>query len=275
MRLVLCSLLLAACPSTEDLAVAPTPAQPPAEPAPAAAAFDHTHALWTEVLAAHVAGDDFDYGALAKDRTQLDAYVGTLQAVTSSEVASWSEKQRFAFWINVYNAYTILKVVDNYPLQSIRKLDKAFGITTVFEQEWIPMTAFDPDGDGDELSLNDVEHEILRKEFLDARLHAAVNCASASCPPLRGEAFVADRLDAQLEEQMRGFVNDSKRNVLDEKNRRLRLSEIFKWFEGDFERDAKTIKGYLKRFLAEDQHDFVDQARIEYLDYDWDLNDTQ
>ena len=248
---------------------------PPGPPAAAAREdFDHSHALWTEVLAAHVRGDDFDYAGVKKDPTKLRTYLAELQAVTPEQVAGWTTEQRFAFWINVYNAHTIQKVVDNYPIKSIRKLDKAFGVKTVFNQEWIPMRRFDPDEDGDELSLNDIEHEILRARFPDARVHAAINCASVSCPPLRSEAFVATELDRQLQEQMSAFVVDTKRNKLDRDDERLRLSEIFKWFREDFERDAGSVRDYLIRYAPTEQASFIRQAKIRYLDYDWDLNDA-
>ena len=249
---------------------------PEAEPAgePRAEGFDQEHALFTGILAEHVRGGGFDYGALTKDRADLDAYIELLVAVTPEKLASWERDQRYAFWINAYNAFTIQKVIDNYPLKSIRKLDKNLGITTVFEQSFIPMNAHNPDGKG-ELSLNDIEHKILRPGFEDARVHAAINCASASCPPLRAEAFVASRLDAQLDEQMRLFVRDHKRNRLDRRKDRLRLSEIFKWFKEDFEKDAGSVRAYLKLWLPAEEHEFVDDAKLEYLDYDWSLNDVE
>ena len=251
----------------------PTPGAPLPEPAPARE-FDHTHALWDQVLRAHVHGDGFDYGAVKEDPTQLDAYLAELHAVTPAELETWTKKQRYAFWINVYNAHTIQKVVDNYPLKSIRKLDRAFGLKSIFDREFIPMNAFDPSGKGDELSLNDVEHEILRARFQDARVHAAINCASYSCPPLLDEAFVADRLDEQLAKQMTAFVRDRKRNRLNPDDDELELSEIFKWFAEDFERDAGSVREYVVRFSPPEQAEAIRKAKIRYLDYDWDLNDV-
>src|SRR5262245_11798649 len=154
------------------------------------AAFDHSHAAWTQILKAHVRDGGFDYAKLKQDRQAFDAYLGALRAVTPEALAGWSDKQRFAFWINAYNAHCIQKVIDNYPLKSIRKLDGAFGLNTVFDKAFIKLQA----QKGEELSLNDIEHKILRAKFKDARLHAAINCASKSCPPLRAEAFTADKL---------------------------------------------------------------------------------
>lgn len=239
-----------------------------------ASAFDQSHAAWTAILRVHVRDGGFDYAHLKQDRKPLDAYLATLRAVTPEALAGWTEKERFAFWINVYNAHCIQKVIADYPLTSIRKLDGAFGINTVFDKEFIPLQAHHPEGKDDELSLNDIEHKILRAKFKDARLHAAVNCASKSCPPLRNEAFTAEKLDAQLDEQMRAFVADPARNRIDPAQKDLEISEIFKWFEEDFERDAKTVKEYLVRFAPADRHEFIRAAKIRYLDYDWDLNDV-
>jgi hypothetical protein len=239
----------------------------------AAVTFDHEHAQWTQVLRACVHDGGFDYAKLKQDRITLDAYLRTIQAVTPAQLEGWSEKQRFAFWINTYNAHCILKVIDNYPLKSIRKLDGAFGIKTVFDKAFIPMKSLHPDGENEELALNDIEHKILRKRYKDARLHAAINCASASCPPLRNEAFTADKLDAQLDEQMRAFVNDAARNHVDPAQKKLELSEIFKWFAEDFERDAKSVQEFLIRFAPAEKAEFIRGAKIRYIDYDWSLNE--
>ena len=237
-------------------------------------AFDQSHALWSEVLAACVRDGGFDYARLKQDRTKLDAYLAALHAVTPAELAAWNEKQRFAFWINAYNAHCVQRVVDRYPLKSIRDLDGAFGMNTAFDKGFIPMKAHDPDGKNEELSLNDVEHLILRAKFKDARVHAAVHSASRSSPPLRAEAFVAERLDAQLDQQMKAFVADVTRNRIDPAQKVLELSELFKWFREDFERDAKTVQEYLIRFGQAGQAEAIRASKIRYLDFDWSLDDV-
>ncbi len=245
--------------------------------APAQSTFDHDHTAWTEILQANVQGDAFDYAAVQKAPQKLNAYLETLQAVTPRELGGWTKEERYAFWINVYNAYTIKKVVDNYPLDSIKDLNTGlFGAKSVFNKEFIPMSAHHPEGDKDELSLNDVEHGILRPKFKDARVHAAINCASYSCPPLLNEAFTAKKLDEQLDKQMKAFVVDTKRNQLNREKNRLYLSEIFDWFDDDFERDAGTVREYVARFAPEKDREFIRNAkRIKYIDYDWSLNDVK
>jgi hypothetical protein len=251
-----------------------TPSRATPRPQAVLGAFDHSHAAWTEVLRTNVRDGGFDYAKLKGDRARFDAYLASLRAVTPAELGGWSEAQRFAFWINTYNAFCIQRVIDSYPLKSIRKLDGAFGINTVFDKGFIPLRAHHPDKKDEDLALNDIEHKILRKQHKDARLHAAINCASVSCPPLRNEAYVAEKLDAQLTEQMRAFVTDPTRNRIDPAKKELAVSEIFKWFAEDFERDAKSVQEFLARYAPPESAAFLRGAKLRYLDYDWDLNDV-
>ncbi|MAB79355.1 MAG: hypothetical protein CMJ89_08375 [Planctomycetes bacterium] len=244
-------------------------------PGPAARIFDHTHSLWNQTLAQNVRGDGFDYASVKKRPDKLTAYLDLVHGVTPDELGSWTAPQRFAFWINVYNAHTVKKVVDNYPIKSIKKLSGVFGFKSVFDEDFIDMPLFKPGGKGKKLSLNDIEHKILRRQFKDARLHSAVNCASHSCPPLRNEAFTADKLDAQLGEQMRAFINDPKRNQFDKKKDLLRLSKIFDWFQEDFKRDAGSVRAYLIRYAPPEDAEFIRTKRIKFLSYDWALNDVE
>jgi hypothetical protein len=250
-----------------------SPLDPQGEGAPAG--FDHTHAAWTRVLAEHVEGDRFDYEALAKERGELDAYLETLHGVTPAELAGWSRTQRYAFWINVYNANTIRLIVDHYPLDSIKDLSTVF--EKIWDREFIPMPELHPKGKGDDLSLDDVEHQILRPRFEDARVHVAVNCASLGCPPLRPEAFVAERLEAQLDDQARRFVSDDLRNRFDLGNRRAEVSQLFNWFSGDFQRDAGGAREWLAEFADEELASWLreDRPTLSFLPYSWELNDVE
>ncbi len=274
----LATLTLAACAIGSGASSDPTPARGASVAAPAAdetaAAFDHTHAAWTRVLAGTVRGDRFDYAALARDPAPLKRYLDALHAVTPEELAGWTREQRYAFWINAYNAHVVQKVVERYPIESIRDLDKALGLKSVFDQAWIPMEALHPTRPGSKLSLNDVENEILRERFQDARVHAAINCASLGCPPLLAEAFVPERLEAQLEQQMRAFVLDRERNRFDREKGVAQVSKIFEWFSGDFERDAGSVRDWLIRFSPPEDAAFLRGAKIRHQDYSWKLNDA-
>jgi hypothetical protein len=240
-----------------------------------AAKFDHDHALWTEVLAAHVEGDRFDYRALAKDRSKLDAYVAQLETVDAETLAGWNENQRHAFWINAYNAYTIQLVAAKYPLKSIKDIGGV--LSSVWDRHFIPLNALHPKGKDKRLSLNDIEHKILRPRFKDARVHAAVNCASQGCPPLRAEAFTAKGLDEQLDSQVRSWLADEKRNKFDRAKRTLQLSKIFDWWKDDFVRDEKSVRAYVAKYAPADVAAWLGEAEnvtIRHLNYSWKLNDV-
>jgi len=257
-----------ACTAPETSA-RPAPSEEPA----VERSFDHEHARWTRILGRHVHGDRFDYAALAKDRGELDAYLAELSSVTPDELEGWTTKQRFAFWINVYNAFTISLVVDHHPVDSIRDIGSL--LRPVWKKRFIPLEALDPDGKGQKLSLDVVEHGILRPRFEDARVHAAVNCASEGCPPLFAEAFVAERLDAQLDEQARAWLADPERNRYDRAESEVRVSAIFDWFEEDFERDAGSVQAWIARYAPASEAGWIRAAEdldIEHLDYSWKLN---
>jgi uncharacterized protein DUF547 len=238
--------------------------------------FDHEHTLLTEILKANTQGGDIDYRALKKNPAKLDAYLAGLRAVSPKTMKGWTRDQRFAFWINTYNAYTIQLVRDNYPVKSIKSIGGL--LTSVWDKAFIPMNAHHPKGKDKKLTLNHIEHDILRPIFKDARVHAAINCASKSCPPLRSEAYVASRLDQQLDEQVRIWLADPCRNRFDRKAGRLHLSKIFDWFAKDFRRDGGSVQGWVAKYAPEKAATWLKGAkevRISYLDYSWKLNDVK
>jgi len=259
------------------LASAPLTATGPAtEPATRSQiAFDHTHALWTRVLEVHVRPGGFDYAGLKQDRRTLDVYLETLKTVTPEALESWSREQRFAFWINVYNAHVVDLIVKNYPLKSIEDLGGL--MTKVWNREIIPLTQLHPEGKQDLLSLDDVEHKILRPRFEDARVHVAVNCASESCPPLRAEAFVAERLDEQLDDQARKWLANEKLNSYDRTGTRVVVSKLFEWFARDFMRDAETVQAWIARYAPVEHRRWIADAKklqFDFHEYSWKLNDA-
>lgn len=264
--------VLGACHSQDSL-IKPLSVPPVAKSAQEAE-FDHEHAQWTAILAKHVHGDLFDYAAVKKDPAALDAYLATLHSVTGEQLKSWDENQRMAFWINVYNAHAVKLVADNYPVKSIRDLGTL--LNKVWDKRFIAMPGLHPSGKNKNLSLDDVEHKILRPRFEDARVHAAVNCASESCPPLRNEAFVGKRLDAQLDEQVRAWLADESRNQFDLAAGKLRVSEIFNWFKSDFVRDGGNVQGWIAKYAPEKVATAIQSGtklKLSYLDYSWKLND--
>lgn len=238
------------------------------------APFDHGHARWTEILKRHVVGDRLDYAALDKDREKLDAYLAELHAVTPGGVASWTREQQFAFWINTYNAHVVDLVLSEYPVESIKDIGGL--LSSVWKKSFIAMPALHPSGRPGKLSLDEIEHQILRPRFKDARVHAAINCASLSCPPLRNEAFVAERLAEQLDDQVRKWLADPTRNRFDEAKSRAEVSEIFDWFEDDFVRDGGSVVGWIAKYTLPSQATWLSKGKVKlsFLDYSWKLNDV-
>ena len=219
------------------------------------------HDTWDVLLKAYVKNGHVDYGALYKTSGPLNNYLTLLQSQAPS--ADWSSNERLAYWINAYNAFTIQIILDHYPVKSIKDIGDKVQIPLINSTWDIKFINIG----GKELSLNDIEHRILRQEFNEPRIHFAIVCASKSCPPLRSEAYSPEKIDEQLEDQAIDFVNDKTNNHTAESH--IEISKIFNWFEGDF-----TKEGSLIDFLNKYSQTRIDaNAAINYLDYDWSLND--
>ncbi|MGI8783701.1 MAG: DUF547 domain-containing protein [Acidobacteriota bacterium] len=231
--------------------------------------FDHSHATWTATLNRYVRDGLVDYASLKRNgQADLSAYLNSLGSICRHHYDTWSREQKLAFWINAYNAYTVRLILDHYPLKSIRSI----GLlpSAAFRTEFIPLRALR----GRTLSLNDIEHEILRKDFTEPRIHFAIVCASKGCPTIRSEAYRAADLDRQLDQAARSFVRDSAKNRFDAASRTLHLSSIFNWFREDFEQAARTLPDFVARYADESTASALRAGgvRIEFLDYDWSLN---
>ena len=250
-----------------------------------AAALDHSHKAWDDLLKRHVTyvengnASRVSYAGFMKDRAELKRVLDAYSSVSKSEFDAWTKPQQQAFLINAYNAFTIEKILTRYPnIKSIRD----FG--TVFGNPWKDkfFTLF-----GQPSYLDYIEHEVLRKEgaYDDPRVHVAVVCASIGCPMLRNEAFVPERLDAQLEDGMRRFLGDRSRNRYNAASGKLEVSRIFDWYGKDFEKGHKgytSVKQSLSRYadqLADKPDDRAavraQKPDIAFLDYDWALNDLR
>lgn len=233
--------------------------------------IDHT--VFTKILKEVNINGMVNYKEL-KTSNRLDGYIKILKSTDPNKLVS--DHSKMAFWINVYNAFTIKAVVDNYPIESINDLHKGGRIlghilsTTVWDNDFININ-------GHEYSLNDVEHEILRKQFKDRRIHFAIVCASISCPKLRNEAYEAAKLEEQLEDQARQFFRDETKNKFDSENKVAYLSKILDWFSGDFGNDEEEILVFISKYIDKDLRESIinnnGKWEVEYLDYDWGLND--
>lgn len=268
-RTLIAALLL--CSSTSS--AAPAAQENPHAAAAPVAAIDHQ--AWSEVLATNVHGDTFDYKALKKDPSKLDLYLRSLEGVKPDEFAKWSRNERFAFWIDAYNAYTVKRVVDGYPVASIKDLGDEK--VSVWDREFIPLGVLAPDLKKPKLTLNDIENKILRPVFKDARVHAAINCASQGCPPIQAGAFTGEKLDEQLDRAVRGWLADPRRNRFDSAKNEIEISQVFEWFQDDFVRDAKSVQAWIAKYAPAGQEWIAGakDVRIRHLDYSWVLNEKR
>jgi hypothetical protein len=250
-----------------------------------AQAFDATHAAWTALLRRHVRllrggqATQVDYAGFAADRAELRRYLDGLSAVSPATFAGWPKPERQAFLMNAYNAFTVELILTRHPdLKSIKDLGSL--LSSPWRQKWIPLL-------GTKVSLDDIEHAMLRKrgDYDDPRVHFAVNCASVGCPALREEAFVAARLDAQLDEQTLRFMSDRTRNRWNAQRGRLELSKIFDWYGEDFRlghRGIGSLPAFAARYADRLADAPADRERIRagtvdiaFADYDWSLNDVR
>ncbi len=229
------------------------------------------HAAWDRFLAANlVLGRDgisrVAYGNLSRaDRRALARYVDALAAVP---ISRHRRAEQLAYWINLYNALTIKVVLDHYPVKSIREINISPG--------WFSIGPWDRkliEVEGAVISLNDIEHRILRPIWRDARIHYAVNCASLGCPNLAPEAYHAKTMDRRLSEGARAYVNHSRGVSIE--GQRLYVSTIYKWFAEDFGGGEKAVLDHLRRFatpeLANRLANFV---AIDGYRYDWAINNA-
>jgi len=222
---------------------------------------------------------EVDYAAIKLQHSELKSYLDSLTAITQREFDGWNKPKQLAFLINAYNAWTVELIVSNleskdHPeLKSIKELGSFF--SSPWSKEFIPLL-------GKTHSLDDIEHKLIRGSgrYNDPRIHFAVNCASIGCPALRAEAYNADALESQLQDQTIRFLSDKTRNFA--KDNTLSLSSIFKWYGEDFEqgfRGASTLSEFmlqypeaLKLIAAQKEALKSGKMNIKFLDYNWALN---
>jgi hypothetical protein len=232
-----------------------------------------------------------DYSQIKAERHLLDSYIDGMGRLHVSELKSWSEPHRIAFWINAYNALTLRAVIDHYPIQTsfLRSLVYPKKSIRQIDGVWdrLQFTVA-----GRKLTLDQIEHEVLRSQFDEPRIHMALVCAARSCPPLRREPYEGHDLDRQLNDQTRRFLSDPARFRIERSptgSGTVHLSAIFDWFGGDFVSkygtndqfsghgpSERAVLNFLSPALQPDQLRFIqeDSYQIRYLEYDWSLNEN-
>jgi hypothetical protein len=229
------------------------------------------HGDWTRLLQAYTRPADdgvvrFDYAGLAaRDRAALDGYIARL---TATPVSRLNRDEQLAYWINLYNALTVQVVLNNYPVSSILKINISPGFFSIgpWGKKLVSV-------EGEDISLDDIEHRILRPIWRDPRIHYAVNCASIGCPNLIDTAYTADQVDALLEANAIAYVNHPRGAEL--RGGALSVSSIYDWFQEDFGGSETGVLAHLRKYARPDLlRDLKLVFEIDSYDYDWSLNEV-
>lgn len=221
-----------------------------------------SHEQWDKLLKKYVTNEgNVNYKGFIKDSVELNKYLKLISDNPPDET-TWTKQEQLSYWINAYNAFTVQLIIRHYPLKSIKDIVRINIplVNSPWDIEFIQIGK-------ENMDLNDIEHGIIRTKFKEPRIHFCIVCASKSCPKLRNEAFTPDKLEEQLTAQAKEFLKDSFRNKITAD--KLELSKILDWYSGDFPEGDKFI-GFLNKYSPVQINK---NAKISYLDYDWNLNE--
>jgi hypothetical protein len=241
--------------------------------------FDQTYDRYDKVLKAYVTDGRVNYSGLKNAPKVLDPYLESAAGVPEEEFNSWTESQRLAFLINLYNAATLKLIIDHYPVKSIKDIGSF--LKGPWDQPVVRLF-------GRTLTLNHLEHDILRKLYSEPRIHMVLVCAAKGCPPLRSEAYLADKLDAQLDDQSWRYLVSPAGLRIDREKKVVYFSSIFKWYGEDFiaryapatgftglDKTERAVANFYSQYLAAADSHFLSVGgySVKYLNYDWSLNE--
>jgi hypothetical protein len=230
-----------------------------------------------------------DYKAMLDDRQKVDAFASALGKLEPKVYDRWSEKEQIAFWMNAYNALTLEAILTHYPIESSWLKSMIFPPNSIRQipRVWDKLQFVVM---GRKATLGQIEHEILRRQFNEPRIHMALVCAAVGCPPLRNEPFIGSQLDEQLDNQASRFLSNPKKFRIEVSQGRVYLSPIFKWFGEDFVRtfgtdrefpnhtpSERAVLNFISRYLRTSDREYLANGKYEvkYLEYDWSLNEQQ
>lgn len=227
------------------------------------------HAEWTRILGNYIEKDEtglnrFDYGALNASKTDTEALNTYVASFADMDISEMTDDAQFAAYANLYNALTIQHINSRYPVDSIR------------DGYWVgPWKEVFAVADGEKVSLDEIEHGILREQWDEPRVHYAVNCASYGCPNLTNKALEADTLEDQLDAGARAYINHA-RGVTIRRNGSLQVSTIYKWFQDDFGGSKASVVEHLLEYAEPELAAQINaKPKITKYDYDWSLNDVE
>ena len=245
------------------------------------ASADYAHVLQTHVNEAGMV----DYSALHQAPAKLDAYLTELAAIDPKAFSVLPEKEQLATWINAYNAFTLRSIIDHYPLTNlpVQAKDAPRNSIRQIPGVWKKRTH---NIMGRSLTLDQIEHEIIRKDFAEPRIHMALVCASIGCPLLRNDPYTADQLDAQLADQTGKFLKENHAFRVDERAKTLYLSALFDWFKDDFkigyegkgprrlDEPMRSVVAFVDAYTPAEYDAWLAKGKftIKHTDYDWHLN---
>lgn len=231
------------------------------------------HSAWTEFLQRYVSTDmrgvnRVDYAAVTDaDRAALERYIARLERMRVSRL---TRPEQLAVWVNLYNALTVDLVLEHYPVDSIRAIDPTGALLSIGPWDTVLVTIEERP-----LSLNDIEHRIIRPVWKDSRIHYVLNCAAAGCPNLAKEAYRGSDIDARMSAAAEAYVNDP-RGVRFTADGRLVVSKIYSWFVEDFGGSEREVLAHLRQHAAADLRErLADRTEIGDYEYDWSLNDAR
>jgi hypothetical protein len=227
-----------------------------------------------------------NYKQLKANRAKLDLFTRELSKLDEQIYIKWNDSDKIAFWVNAYNGLTLKSIIDNYPIKSsflksrIYPKNSIRQISGVWDKKKHKVMNKDR-------TLEQIEHEILRKKFDEPGIHVALVCAAMGCPPLLNEPYIGDKLQVQFDDRAHRFLSNPKKFNIDRKGRKVLISPIFKWFASDFvgkygmektlprlNKNQTAVINYISRILEKDDRDYLLRGnfKIKYLDYDWSLN---
>ena len=239
--------------------------------------FDNTYTIYASVLSSYIQDDKVDYQKLQTNRADLDSYINQLAGTSQKQLESMNHDEQMAYWINAYNGITLRSIIDAYPVKSIQDIKGVWK-----EKKWYVAEQ--------EVSLDQIEHQILRPIFNDARVHFAVNNGSIGCPPLFHKPFRGENLQTEIEMVASNFVNNPKRHKIDFQKHTVETTEIFSWFWQDFVnnynqftfKNAADIENAVLNFTYQyldnsnkAEFDTTTNWKVSFYRYDWSLNDIE
>ena len=223
------------------------------------------HSIFDKLLKKYVNDKGLvNYKGIKSEVKVLDQYLDMLSK--NPPASSWSKNEQMAYWINAYNAFTIKDVVKHYPIESIKDIGSKIQIpfvTTPWAEKFFTIG-------GEKMSLDNIEHGTLRKKYNDPRIHFSLVCASISCPRLRNEAYTADKLEAQLNDQGNDFLNNPAKNKINKDE--SKLSKYFDWYKGDWKEGNQSVVKWVNKYSTTK---ITDNTKIDYMDYNWNLNEQK